>query len=82
MTGEAGLNFVQSDGGSGLHYFVEQVAAGACLLDCTGSGSLDVYFPAPKPLGPARFPQPLRQRLYRNDGKGRFTLALGCLRRP
>ena len=75
VTDAAGLNFVQSDGGSGLHYFVEQVAAGACLLDSAGSGSLDVYFPAPKPLGPAHFPQPLRQRLYRNDGKGKFKLA-------
>ena len=78
-TEAAGLSFVQEDGGSGMNYFPEQFAAGAALLDCNGDGSLDIYFPAPKPLGPAAWAahraRPLRQRLYRNDGKGRFTLS-------
>jgi len=75
ITEAAGLAFVQSHGGCGLHYFVEQVAAGACLFDADGDGFLDIYFPAPKPFAPCKSPQPLRQRLYLNDGHGRFTLA-------
>ena len=74
---EAGLSFVQSHGGCGLRYFVEQVAAGAALLDANGDGCLDIYFPQPKPLGECagKFKTPLRQRLYLGDGKGHFTLA-------
>ena len=77
ITETAGLDFIQSDGGCGLHYFPEQIAAGAALLDANGDGFLDIYFPQPKPLGACRskFPQPLSHRLYLNDGKGRFTLA-------
>jgi hypothetical protein len=77
ITEEVGLSFVQSVGGCGLQYFVEQVASGAALLDANGDGFLDIYFPQPKPLGvcKARFKEPLRHRLYLNDGKGNFTLA-------
>lgn len=74
VTEAAGLDFVQSDGGCGRFYFPEQFAAGASLLDTTGDGRLDIYFPAPQPLGPCRISPPPRQRLYRNDGNGRFTL--------
>lgn len=76
-TKAAGLDFVQSFGGCGMRYFVEQVAAGACVLDADGDGDPDVYFPAPKPLGECvpkwkgAWP---KQRLYLNDGKGKFTL--------
>jgi len=75
ITESAGLSFIQSHGGCGLHYFPEEWAAGACLIDAGGNGSLDIYFPAPKPLGSCRVSVPTKQRLYRNDGKGRFTLA-------
>ena len=75
VTEAAGLAFRQGNGGCGRHYFVEQWPGGACLLDTNGDGSLDIYFPAPKPLGPCKPPTPLRQRLYLNDGHGRFTLA-------
>ncbi|MDQ2799769.1 MAG: CRTAC1 family protein [Armatimonadota bacterium] len=75
ITEAAGLDFIQAHGGCGLHYFVEQVAAGACLFDADGDGFLDIYFPAPKPLAPCKPSEPLHQRLYLNDGHGRFTLA-------
>lgn len=77
VTAAAGLSFKQSHGGCGLRYFVEQVASGAAFLDANGDGSLDIYFPQPKPLGAckSKFKEPLRQRLYLNDGKGRFTLS-------
>ena len=78
ITEAAGLSFIQGDGECGMNYFPEQFAAGAALLDANGDGFLDIYFPAPKPLGPAaaqaRDAPPLRQRLYRNDGKGGFRL--------
>lgn len=75
VTEAAGLAFIQSHGGCGRHYFPEEWAAGACLLDADGDGFLDIYFPAPKPLGSCHVSVPTQQRLYRNDGKGRFTLA-------
>ena len=77
VTEEAGLAFKQSHGGCGLRYFVEQVAAGAAVLDANGDGFPDIYFPAPKPLGDCKpkFKDIPKQRLYLNDGKGHFTLA-------
>ena len=75
ITEAAGLSFTQATGGCGMNYFPEQFASGASLLDANGDGSLDIYFPAPQPLGPCKSPQTLHQRLYRNDGHGRFTLA-------
>ncbi|HLK58397.1 MAG TPA: CRTAC1 family protein [Chthonomonadaceae bacterium] len=77
VTEAAGLAFSQSDGGCGLQYFVEQIAAGAALLDANGDGLLDIYFPQPRPLGActSKTSQTPSHRLYLNDGKGRFTLS-------
>ena len=75
ITRDANLDFVQSNGTCGRRYFAEQVAAGACLFDANGDGHLDIYFPQPKPLGDcaAKYKEPLRHRLYINDGTGHFT---------
>ncbi|MBV9865511.1 MAG: VCBS repeat-containing protein, partial [Abitibacteriaceae bacterium] len=75
VTQESGVNFKQSSGGCGLHYFVEQIASGATFLDANGDGNLDIYFPQPQPLGKCKFKEAWHQRLYLNDGKGHFTLA-------
>lgn len=77
VTRSAGIDFVQSHGGCGMRYFVEQVAAGAAVLDVNGNGYPDIYFPQPKPLGvcASKYKQPLRHHLYMNDGKGNFRLA-------
>lgn len=77
VTQSAGVAFRQSHGGCGLYYFVEQVAAGASFFDANGDGFLDIYFNQPKPLGScdSAYPQPLRQRLYLNDGHGQFKLS-------
>jgi hypothetical protein len=77
VTAQAGLAFIQSRGGCGMYYFVEQEAAGAAVFDANGDGLLDIYFPQPKPLGVCRskFKEPLRHRLYLNNGDGTFHLA-------
>src|SRR5689334_21065159 len=49
-TRDAGLDFIQTDCGCGMRYFVEQIASGAAVLDANGDGNLDIYFPQPKPL--------------------------------
>ena len=74
-TEEAGLAFRQSNAGCGMRYFVEQVASGAALFDADGDGDLDIYFPQPKPIGVCSSEVPLKQRLFLNDGKGKYTLA-------
>ncbi len=77
VTEGAGIAFKQSNGSCGMRYFVEQVAAGAALLDANGDGNLDIYFPQPKAMGACmgKVPGPLHQRLYLGDGKGHFRLA-------
>jgi hypothetical protein len=82
VTQQAGLIFKQSHGGCGRRYFVEQVAAGACIIDANGDGYPDIYFPAPKPVGVCVgkiHPYP-KQRLYLNDGNGHFTLSENAFR--
>lgn len=75
VTNRAGLAFIQSNGGCGRHYLVEQVAAGAAFLDANGDGFLDIYFPQPRPLEHCAFKTLLRHRLYLNDTRGGFKLA-------
>ncbi len=76
-TRESGLAFQQSHGGCGQRYFVEQVAAGATVLDANGDGYMDIYFPQPKPLGICEQKGVPRQhqRLYLNDKHGHFVLS-------
>lgn len=77
VTQNAGLAFRQYHGGCGQRYFVEQVAAGAAMIDANCDGNVDIYFPQPQPLGicKGKLPGPLHHRLYLNDGAGRFRLA-------
>jgi len=75
ITDQAGLSFIQSHGGCGMRYFVEQVAAGAAVIDANGDGFPDLYFPQPKPIGVCKYPYPLKHRLFLNDGHGRFRLS-------
>ena len=76
----AGLKFVHFNGMSGGHYFNEMMGGGAALFDFDNDGDLDVYLVQGHMLGrgktvadalfPPQHPEPLTDRLYRNDLKG------------
>ena len=73
----AGLTFVHFNGMSGEHYFHEMMGGGAALFDYDKDGDLDVYLVQGDMLGcgktvadalfPPEHPEPLTDRLYRND---------------
>ncbi len=74
-TGAAGLDFVHFNGMTGGYVFPEMMGGGGALLDYDGDGDLDAYLvqgrrfdgaPAAA-LFPPRHPEPLTDRLYRND---------------
>ena len=72
-----GVDFVHFNGMSGQTYFPEMMGAGAAVLDYDGDGDMDLYLVQGRMLGPdrpvdqatypPRHPQPLSDRLYRND---------------
>ena len=70
---EAGLDFRHVHGGSGAKYMAETMGAGGGLLDYDGDGDLDVYLVQGGPLPGYPDQTPLSDRLYQNDGTGRFT---------
>ena len=77
MAGETGLDFVQFNGMSGEYYMAEVTGSGGALFDYDNDGDLDVYLIQGTLLGPGktladasfapRYPEPLTDRLYRND---------------
>jgi len=86
-TGNAGINFVHTDGGSGHQYLVELMVAGLALLDYDRDGWIDIYLlngaPLPgsgnsslKPPGASNASAdqpPPRNALFRNNGNGTFV---------
>jgi hypothetical protein len=66
---ESGLDFVYHSGHSAELWFPEIMGAGAALFDMDGDGDLDAYMlQGGEPLTAGR----IGNRLYRNDGHGRF----------
>lgn len=85
VTGQTGIDFVHTDGGTGQRYIVETVSAGLATFDYNGDGRIDILFLNGMPLGGARQEPPPTCRLYRNEGGWRFTdvtreagLAVSC----
>ena len=88
---ESGLDFVQFNGMTGEYFMAEVTGSGGALFDFDNDGDLDVYLVQGTLLGPGktladalfppRYPQPLTDRLYRNDltagGEARFTDVTG-----
>ncbi len=77
VAAETGLDFVHFNGMSGEYYFPEMTGQGGALFDADNDGDLDVYLVQGAMLGPGktmadalfpyRGPQPISDRLFRND---------------
>jgi len=73
VTKEAGIDFVHFNGAAGEKLLPETMGSGVAFLDYDGDGDQDLLFvnSSPWPGDKAEGPAPT-QRLYRNDGKGKF----------
>jgi hypothetical protein len=81
MTPESGVDFVHDAGLSAEKHLPETMGAGAALADVDGDGDLDLYVLQGGPMrgggaAPGEFVEPAVElptnRLYLNDGAGRF----------
>jgi hypothetical protein len=72
VTGQTGIDFVHTHGGSGRKYIVETVTAGLATFDYDNDGKTDIYFLNGRPLAGTAAGVPPKNRLYRNLGSFRF----------
>lgn len=81
ITSESGVDFVHDAGLSAEKHLPETMGAGAALVDVDGDGDLDLYVLQGGPMrgggaAPGEFVEPAGElptnRLYLNDGAGRF----------
>lgn len=68
----AGLDFEHDSGHDGRNLFPEIIAGGVALFDMDGDGDLDAYFVQSGSVA-APGGDRARNRLYANDGEGRFS---------
>jgi enediyne biosynthesis protein E4 len=74
VAAEAGLVLRNVSGGDEAKWTIlESTGAGACFLDVEGDGDLDVYVVNGGTLADSPSAAPVRDALYLNDGRGRFT---------
>ena len=73
ITAECGVAFTHVDGRSGAKYMVEMLGSGAAFFDYDADGDPDLYLVNGAPLPGFTGEEGPRNRLYRNDGTGRFT---------
>ena len=73
LTGETGITFRHTDGGSGRHYIAETVTAGVATFDYDGDGLIDIYFLNGCPLQGNPSTQRATNALYRNTGGFQFV---------
>ncbi len=83
ITAASGITFVHGFGDSEMTNIVEATGPGVTLLDYDGDGDLDIYFVngawlkgINHPMGRSNRGR-LKNALYRNDGKNRFTDVTG-----
>ncbi len=76
VTAAVGLAFVHDPGVDGAYYYPEIIGSGGGFLDFDGDGDLDVYLVngarRPHAAGGPN-PEPLRNRLYRQEADGSFV---------
>ncbi|MEM7243973.1 MAG: CRTAC1 family protein [Acidobacteriota bacterium] len=72
VAAESGLDFVHDPGQDLQFWFPEIMGGGAALLDHDDDGDLDLYLVQGGELAGARNDSLPGNRLYRNDGTGRF----------
>src|SRR3954451_5656009 len=78
---KAGINFTHSFGSAKLGSLLEGTGAGCVWFDYNNDGLPDLYVANGRPLEDSMHPYPLKDkpvppphnRLYRNEGNGRFT---------
>ncbi|HEY7425943.1 MAG TPA: CRTAC1 family protein [Gemmataceae bacterium] len=68
ITEEAGLNFVHDPGSVGNYFMPESIGSGAAIFDFNGDGRPDIYL-----LQNGGPDSPSKNRLFRQEDKGRFT---------
>ena len=73
VTAESGVDFTHFNGARGDKLLPETMGSGVAFLDYDGDGDQDLLFvnSAPWPGAPSPDPPPT-QRLFRNDGRGKF----------
>ncbi|MHC4760065.1 MAG: CRTAC1 family protein, partial [Planctomycetota bacterium] len=77
VTGQTGITFQHTNGGSGQFYLMEAVSAGLALFDYDSDGDIDLYFLNGAPLKGAQYKRPPKNALYRNEGDFKFTDVTG-----
>ncbi len=73
VTESAGINFVHSDGRSGLRLFNEFLGSGCGFFDYDNDGFLDIYFVNGANQKGNTQDKKLQNVLYRNNGDGTFS---------
>ncbi|MHC4432221.1 MAG: CRTAC1 family protein [Planctomycetota bacterium] len=73
VTKQTQVDFRHTDGSSGKRYIMETVASGLALFDYDNDGDVDIYFLNGSPLKGAKFDDPPKNALYRNEGNWKFT---------
>ena len=73
VTLDSGIDFEHVDGRSGQKFLLETLGCGVALLDFNTDGYLDIYCVNGGNLPGTELENPIRNRLYRNDGDMTFT---------
>lgn len=73
ISDRCGIQFVHSDGGTGLRTVVESVVGGFATLDFDDDGFVDIFFVNGMPLGGDGNAKPTYPALYRNNGDFTFS---------
>ena len=73
VTKESGVTFQHEDGRSYKKYFVETLGSGVALFDYDNDNDIDIYLVNGTNLDSPDVVPDAMNRLYRNDGTGRFV---------